>query len=84
MLHELFGLAVEEKPEFPAIVIDLGAQKIAIGVDELLHKKDIVIKSLGKMLSHINGFAGATILGDGSVVLIIEINGLLGGGRSGI
>ncbi len=84
MLHELFGLPVEEKPEFPAIVVDLGAQKVAIGVDELLHKKDIVIKSLGKMLSHISGFAGATILGDGSVVLIIEINGLLGGGRSGI
>ena len=84
MLHELFGLPVEEKPEFPAIVVDLGAQKVAVGVDELLHKKDIVIKSLGKMLSHISGFAGATILGDGSVVLIIEINGLLGGGRSGI
>ncbi|ACJ16686.1 cheA chemotaxis histidine kinase [Thermococcus onnurineus NA1] len=84
MLHELFGLPIPEKDEFPAIVVDLGAQKVAIGVDELLHKKDIVIKSLGKMLSHISGFAGATILGDGSVVLIIEINGLLGGGRSGI
>ncbi len=83
MLHELFGLPMPELEEFPALVVDLGAQKVAIGVDELLHKKDIVIKSLGKMLSHISGFAGATILGDGSVVLIIEINGLLGGGRSG-
>ncbi|GAB6134676.1 chemotaxis protein CheW [Thermococcus prieurii] len=84
MLHELFGLPVPKLEEFPALVVDLGAQKVAIGVDELLHKKDIVIKSLGKMLSHISGFAGATILGDGSVVLIIEINGLLGGGRGGI
>ncbi|KUH32106.1 histidine kinase [Thermococcus celericrescens] len=84
MLHELFGLPVPEKDEFPAIIIDLGAQKVAVGVDKLLHKKDIVIKSLGKMLSHISGFAGATILGDGSVVLIIEINGLLGGGRGGL
>jgi len=84
MLHELFGLPVPEKDEFPAIVVDLGAQKVAIGVDELLHKKDIVIKSLGKMLAHVSGFAGATILGDGSVVPIIEINGLLGGGGSGI
>lgn len=84
MLHELFGLPIVEKDEFPAIVVDLGSQKVAIGVDQLLHKKDIVIKSLGKMLSNINGFAGATILGDGSVVLIIEINGLLGGGTSGI
>ncbi|QDA31884.1 chemotaxis protein CheA [Thermococcus indicus] len=84
MLHELFGLPVPEMNEFPAIIIDLGAQKVAVGVDKLLHKKDIVIKSLGKMLSHISGFAGATILGDGSVVLIIEINGLLGGGRGGL
>lgn len=84
MLHELFNLPVPDMDEFPALVVDLGAQKVAIGVDELLHKKDIVIKSLGKMLSHISGFAGATILGDGSVVLIIEINGLLGGGRGGI
>lgn len=84
MLHELFGLPVPELNEFPALVVDLGAQKVAIGVDELLHKKDIVIKSLGKLLSHISGFAGATILGDGSVVLIIEINGLLGGERGGI
>lgn len=83
MLHELFGLPIVEKDEFPAIVVDLGPQKVAIGVDQLLHKKDIVIKSLGKMLSNIRGFAGATILGDGSVVLIIEINELLGG-RSGI
>jgi two-component system chemotaxis sensor kinase CheA len=84
MLHELFNLPVPDKEEFPALVVDLGAQKVAIGVDELLHKKDIVIKSLGKMLSHISRFAGATILGDGSVVLIIEINGLLGGGTGGI
>ncbi|WP_056934007.1 chemotaxis protein CheW [Thermococcus barophilus] len=83
MLHELFGLPVPQLDNFPAIIVDQGAQKVAIGVDELLHKKDIVIKSLGKMLSHVRGFAGATILGDGSVVLIIDINSLLGGMQHG-
>jgi len=83
-LHEVFGLPNDEKNEFPAIIVDLGAQKVAIGVDELLHKKDIVIKSLGKVLSHLRGFAGATILGDGSVVLIIDINSLLGGIAGGV
>ncbi|AEC52050.1 histidine kinase (cheA) [Pyrococcus sp. NA2] len=83
MLHELFGLPVPEVDSFPAIIVDHGAQKVAIGVDELLHKRDIVIKSLGKFLSNVRGFAGATILGDGSVVLIIDIGGLLGGGYSG-
>ncbi|AEH25211.1 chemotaxis protein CheA [Pyrococcus yayanosii] len=83
MLHELFGLPIPKAKSFPAIIVDYGAQKVAIGVDELLHKRDIVIKSLGKFLSNIRGFAGATILGDGSVVLIIDIGGLLGGGYHG-
>lgn len=83
MLHELFGLPTPQVERFPAIIVDHGAQKVAIGVDELLHKRDIVIKSLGKFLSNVRGFAGATILGDGSVVLIIDIGGLLGGGYSG-
>ena len=84
MLHELFGVEYMEKNKFPAIVVDVGAQKVAIGVDELLNKKDIVIKSLGKMLSNIREFAGATILGDGRVVLIIDINNLFGGISGGL
>lgn len=83
-LHELFGLPYPDSEEFPAIIVDFGAQKIALRVDELLHKKDIVIKSLGKALSNIKGFAGATILGDGSVVLIVDINSLLGGIGGGL
>ncbi|WP_010477552.1 chemotaxis protein CheW [Thermococcus zilligii] len=83
-LNELFGLPHPEREEFPAIIVDFGAQKIALRVDELLHKKDIVIKSLGKALSNLKGFAGATILGDGSVVLIVDINSLLGGLGGGL
>lgn len=83
-LHELFNLEIPDVEDFPAIIVDFGAQKIALRVDELLHKKDIVIKSLGKGLSNLRGFAGATILGDGSVVLIIDINSLLGGIGGGI
>ncbi|ASJ02873.1 chemotaxis protein CheA [Thermococcus profundus] len=83
-LHELFNLPYPESEEFPAIIVDFGAQKIALRVDELLHKKDIVIKSLGKALSNLKGFAGATILGDGSVVLIVDINSLLGGIGGGL
>jgi len=83
-LHELFNLEEPEVDSFPAIIVDFGAQKIALRVDELLHKKDIVIKPLGKGLSNLKGFAGATILGDGSVVLIIDINSLLGGIGGGL
>lgn len=83
MLHDLIGLSQSNRDRFPAIIVNLGSQKIAIGVDELLHKKDIVIKPLGKLLSHVSGFSGATILGDGRVVLIIDINSLLEGVKYG-
>jgi len=43
-------------------------------VDSLIGQQEIVIKSLGKLLSNIKGIAGATILGDGNVALILDVN----------
>ncbi|AIF69315.1 hypothetical protein PAP_04520 [Palaeococcus pacificus DY20341] len=83
MLHELIGLPCKNIARFPAIIVDLGSHKIAIGVDGLLNKRDIVIKPLGKVLSRARGFSGATILGDGRVVLIIDVNSLLEGAMYG-
>ena len=42
-------------------------------VDELIGQQEIVIKSLGRFLSKIKGIAGATILGDGNVALILDV-----------
>jgi len=47
-------------------------------VDDLIGQQDIVIKSLGRFLSKIRGIAGATILGDGNVALILDVAGLYG------
>ena len=46
-------------------------------VDELIGQQEIVIKSLGKLLAGIRGIAGATILGNGEVALILDVGALM-------
>jgi two-component system chemotaxis sensor kinase CheA len=54
------------------VVSQLGARRLGLVVDLLLGQQDIVIKSLGRSLSHVRGFAGATDLADQSVGLVID------------
>lgn len=62
--------------EYPVVVVKAGKNKIGFIVDELIGQQEIVIKSLGKFLSKIKGIAGATILGDGNVALILDVSSL--------
>lgn len=75
-LNELFDLENRGKEKF-VIIINVGEKSIAIAVDELYGEEEIVIKPLGKLLSDVHGIAGATITGDGRVVLILDINSLI-------
>ena len=50
---------------------------VALAVDELLGKQEVVIKSLGEMFKNIRGIAGGAILGDGRIGLILDTGGLL-------
>jgi len=59
------------------VVIGLAEKRFGIKVDELLGQKEVVIKSLGNYLGNINGIAGSTIMGDGTVIMILDINELL-------
>lgn len=59
------------------VVIGLAEKKIGVIVDELLGQQEIVIKPLGRYLVNIPGFAGATTLGDGRIVLILDVVGLI-------
>ena len=54
-----------------------GDIRVALHVDEILGNREIVVKSLGKQLSQVKSLAGASILADGSVVLILDINGII-------
>ncbi len=61
----------------PTLIVRHGGQTVGLIVDELLKREEIVVKSLGGFLSHIPGLAGATVLGDGEVVLILDVVNLL-------
>lgn len=56
------------------VVVGIAEKKFGIKVDELIGQKEIVIKSLGKYLGTIEGLAGSTIMGDGTVVMILDIS----------
>jgi chemotaxis protein histidine kinase CheA/ActR/RegA family two-component response regulator len=61
----------------PLLLVNAGGQRMALVVDEVRGRYDIVMKNLGPHLRHIHGVAGATVLGNGHVVLILELTDLL-------
>ncbi|MCX6537703.1 MAG: chemotaxis protein CheA [Acidobacteria bacterium] len=77
-LAELVGFA--ETPANPsdrvAVVIEDDGRRVALLVDELLGKQEVVIKSLGGTFARVRGVAGGAILGDGRVGLILDAAGL--------
>ena len=60
----------------PVLLAKVGTREVAIQVDGFAGTKEIVVKALGQQLSELKGLAGATILGDGKVLLILDIAGL--------
>jgi two-component system, chemotaxis family, sensor kinase CheA len=59
------------------VVVGLAEQRLGIVVDSLLGQKEVVIKSLGSYLGNVKGIAGSTILGDGRVIVIIDVAQLM-------
>jgi len=55
------------------VVVGIAEKRVGIKVDNLIGQKEIVIKSLGKYLGNLEGIAGSTIMGDGKVVMIVDI-----------
>lgn len=66
----------EELPPL-AVVVERGSLKAALIVDELLGQQQLVVKNLEKNFRHIDGAMGATILGDGSAGLILDVGALI-------
>ncbi|SNR88481.1 chemotaxis protein CheA [Desulfurobacterium atlanticum] len=75
-LNELLGIEESEDKKF-VVVVKVGEKFIAVAVDKLYGEEEIVIKSMGELLEDVPGIAGATIAGDGRVILILDINSLL-------
>jgi chemotaxis protein histidine kinase CheA/ActR/RegA family two-component response regulator len=59
------------------ILVNSGGQRVALVIDEIKGQFDIVIKNLGPHLRQVHAIAGATVLGNGRVVLILELGDLL-------
>ena len=66
----------EEKKSITCVIAKKGEKLSAFMVDSLIGQQEIVIKSLGKILAGVKYIAGATILGDGNVALILDVNSL--------
>jgi two-component system, chemotaxis family, sensor kinase CheA len=79
-LYEVFGLQPEHKNPVEAImlILETEGERIAVMVDEILGQQQVVIKSVEQHLRKVDGVAGATILRDGTVGLILDIRGLAG------
>ncbi len=58
------------------VVMQVGNATFGLVVDGVFHTEEIVVKPMSKMLRHITMFSGNTILGDGSVIMIIDPNGV--------
>jgi two-component system, chemotaxis family, sensor kinase CheA len=78
-LHELFGVEPRSRAlhEGLVVVAEGEGRRIGLFVDDLLGQQQVVIKSLETNYGHIEGVSGATILGDGSVALILDVSGLI-------
>ncbi|MFL2098363.1 chemotaxis protein CheW [Marinilactibacillus psychrotolerans] len=61
------------------IIVSIGDEKHGLVVDELVQQKEIVIKKLGKELGVMKHFLGATIMGDGSISLILDLTSICKG-----
>lgn len=59
------------------VIVSVGTQRVGFVVDQLIGQEEVVIKPLGKMLHGTPGMAGATITGDGTIALILDVPSML-------
>jgi chemosensory pili system protein ChpA (sensor histidine kinase/response regulator) len=80
-LASFVGLGATRLPEsdvsMSVVLIRAGEHSTALVTDELVGSREIVVKSLGPQISGIRGIAGATILGDGRIVIILDMGSLV-------
>jgi chemosensory pili system protein ChpA (sensor histidine kinase/response regulator) len=72
--HMLGNMEVvqENLPRNPVLLLRSGEQRIALHVDELLGNQEVMVKNIGPQLARLSGIAGATVLGNGTVVMILN------------
>jgi two-component system chemotaxis sensor kinase CheA len=76
-LDEIYELEGSYKDDIYVVVVGLAEKKLGFIVDKLVGQEEVVIKSLGEYLNGNVGIAGATIMGDGRVRLIVDVAGVI-------
>ncbi len=78
-LHRRFGIPAQAEQPWDGIVVivEANGKVCALLVDEMVSKQEVVIKSLGAFIQNLPGVAGAAILGDGNIALILDPGSLL-------
>ena len=81
-LHNVLGVGEanqmsDDQAAF-VVVLDAGGRNVGLVVDNVLDTEEIVVKPLSESLRNVSAYSGATILGDGSVIMILDPNGLAG------
>ncbi len=78
-LHKLFGLqkSFEKLEDGMLIVVKSGNTKVALSIDEFLNQHQVVVKPLDKNFRSVQGIGAATVRGDGSIGLILDVVGII-------
>jgi two-component system chemotaxis sensor kinase CheA len=75
-LKDVLKLGKSEGDKGFVVVTQVGSQTFGVVVDGVFHTEEIVIKPMSSKLRHVTAFSGTTILGDGTVIMIIDPNGI--------
>ncbi|TGK31746.1 chemotaxis protein CheA [Leptospira gomenensis] len=77
-LNRIIGLQDKtDRDEFPVVIVQYKGRKLGFMVDELVGKHETVIKSLGKNFKNVHGLTGASIMGDGTIIMVLDIPGIV-------
>lgn len=78
-LSDLLGLpAIDQASEITVLVLNIAGQQVGITIDAIEERMETVTRPLGGLLTGMPGVAGTTVLGDGRVLLVLDVAGLLG------
>ncbi|WP_108395926.1 chemotaxis protein CheA [Devosia submarina] len=81
-MREVFGTKAPLEPHQKVVIVSSGEGRVGLVVDQIIGNNQTVIKQLSKLHSSIKSFSGATILGDGTVALILDTAHLVAFGQS--
>jgi len=81
-LRELFKTKAPADPHQKVVIVSAGEFRVGLVVDQVIGNSQTVIKSLSKLHADVESFSGATILGDGTVALILDVSHLVTFGQN--